>query len=311
MPSSNIQTYPFWYGGKFIYSLHSFFVSSANMCINLNTGLASAVACFATHPLDLAKVRLQASSKVGDNLISVIIRIITHEGFFSVYSGLSAALLRQGTYSLTRFGIYEKAKELSTQSLSRELSGLELLSCSIIAGTIGSIVGNPSDIVNVRMQNDGSLCSKKRRNYRNCFDGLYKICKYEGPMSLFRGLRPNIVRGILMTSSQVVSYDLTKRLLVDIFALNADSKITHFSASLAASLMATTVCSPADVIKTRIMNSSALAGNTFAIMFHSIKNEGVKFMFRGWVPSFVRLGPQTILTLLGMEQLKKWKVGVR
>jgi hypothetical protein len=33
------------------------------------------------------------------------------EGFFSLYNGLSASLLRQATYSTVRFGVYEELKE--------------------------------------------------------------------------------------------------------------------------------------------------------------------------------------------------------
>lgn len=33
-------------------------------------------------------------------------------GFFALYNGLSASLLRQATYSTVRFGVYEELKEL-------------------------------------------------------------------------------------------------------------------------------------------------------------------------------------------------------
>lgn len=273
--------------------------------------MASGAACFVTHPLDLAKVRLQAAPKAGENLFTVAAKIIKYEGFFAAYSGLSAALLRQGTYSLTRFGIYEKMKETLGQKLHHEVSGIQLLGCSIVAGAIGSVVGNPADVVNVRMQNDRSLPIAQQRGYSNCFDGLYKICKDEGVSSLFRGWGPNIVRGVLMTSSQVVSYDLAKRCLIKTFGFDPYSKNTHFSASLFASLVATTICSPADVIKTRIMNASSDSGKgPVKILVDSVRSEGVRFMFRGWLPSFVRLGPHTILTFLGMEQLRKWRIGM-
>lgn len=68
-------------------------------------------ACLVTHPLDLAKVRLQTASKPGQSLFSMIYQIITKEGFFKIYSGLTASLLRQATYSTTRFGVYEFLKE--------------------------------------------------------------------------------------------------------------------------------------------------------------------------------------------------------
>lgn len=280
--------YPFWYGGA-----------------------ASMVASMVTHPLDLAKVRLQTATTPGQSLVGMIYSIITKEGFFKIYSGLTASLLRQATYSTARFGIYESLKEWYMESYKvLKPSTAVLLPLSMIAGAAGGLIGNPSDVVNIRMQNDSSLPMEQRRNYRNAFDGLYRICKEEHVSSLFRGLTPNLVRGVLMTASQVVTYDIAKSLLIDSFNLDPSKKSTHFSASLLAGLVATTVCSPADVVKTRIMNAKGGSESALSILKSAVTNEGVGFMFRGWIPSFIRLGPQTIVTFLVLEQLRKFRVGL-
>lgn len=269
------------------------------------------VASIVTHPLDLAKVRLQTAKVPGQSLVSMIYSIITNEGFFKIYSGLTASLLRQATYSTTRFGIYEYLKEGYMESNNgAKPSTMVLLPMSMVAGAIGGLVGNPSDVVNIRMQNDSSLPLEQRRNYRNALDGIYRICKQESVSSLFRGLMPNLVRGVLMTASQVVTYDIAKSILVDGLRLDPSKKSTHFSASLMAGLVATTVCSPADVVKTRIMNAKGSSDSAATILTTAVKNEGVGFMFRGWLPSFIRLGPQTIVTFLVLEQLRKYRIGM-
>ena len=58
-----------------------------------------------------------------------------------------------------------------------------------------------------------------------------------------------------MNASQLASYDYFKAELLrrDIFG---DNVYCHFTASFAAGTVATTVCSPADVIKSRVMNAS-------------------------------------------------------
>lgn len=267
-------------------------------------------ACLVTHPLDLAKVRLQTASKPGQSLAGMVYQIITKEGFFKIYSGLTASLLRQATYSTARFGIYEFLKESFQEAYQTTPTTSALLPMSMLAGALGGLVGNPSDVVNIRMQNDSTLPIEQRRNYRNAFDGIYRIVKEEQVSSLFRGLTPNLVRGVLMTASQVVTYDIAKSLLVDTLSLDPSKKSTHFSASLLAGLVATTVCSPADVVKTRIMNAKGTSGGAASILTNAIKNEGVGFMFRGWLPSFIRLGPHTIVTFLALEQLRKFRLGM-
>jgi solute carrier family 25 (mitochondrial dicarboxylate transporter), member 10 len=47
-------------------------------------------------------------------------------------------------------------------------------------------------------------------------------------------------------------------------------------------------------------------GGSISILRDAIRNEGIRFMFRGWTPSFVRLCPQTIVTFVVLEQQKKW-----
>lgn len=264
-------------------------------------------ACLVTHPLDLAKVRLQTASKPGQSLFSMIYQIITKEGFFKIYSGLTASLLRQATYSTTRFGVYEFLKETYIEKTNNHKpSTAVLLPISMVSGALGGLVGNPSDVVNIRMQNDSTLPIEQRKNYKNAFDGIYKIIKNEGPGSLFSGLGANLIRGVLMTSSQVVSYDVAKSLLVDKLHWDPSTQSTHFTAAFIAGGVATTVCSPADVVKTRLMSGGATGESGVSILKNALKNEGVGFMFRGWSPSFIRLGPHTIVTFLVLEQLRQF-----
>ena len=164
------------------------------------------------------------------------------------------------------------------------------------SGFIGGVAGNPADVLNVRMQHDAALPKDARRNYKNAIDGLLRMTKEEGWKSLFRGVWPNSMRAVLMTASQLASYDGFKRLLIQNTPLE-DGLTTHFVASFMAGFVATTVCSPVDVIKTRIMSASESQGLA-KLLADIYRVEGVGWMFRGWVPSFIRLGPHTIATMI-------------
>merc|ERR1712130_37677 len=74
-------------------------------------GLASAGAACCTHPLDLIKVQLQTKKDGNIGAVAQAKIIIRSEGFLALYNGLSASLVRQLTYSTTRFAIYEVAKQ--------------------------------------------------------------------------------------------------------------------------------------------------------------------------------------------------------
>jgi dicarboxylate transporter 10 len=71
-----------------------------------------------------------------------------------------------------------------------------------------------------------------------------------------------------------------------------------------AGFVATTVCSPVDVIKTRVMSAKTQEG-IVPLVRRITAQEGLMWVFKGWVPSFVRLGPHTIATFIFLEQHKK------
>ncbi len=81
----------------------------------------------------------------------------------------------------------------------------------------------------------------------------------------------------------------------------------HIAASLAAGTVATTVCAPADVLKSRLQSAPSINGKapvgklneTFdsaddvqglvRIFVTSLKNEGPGFLMKGWTPAWLRL----------------------
>lgn len=74
-------------------------------------GMSSGGAACFTHPLDLLKVTLQTQQEGKLSILQLTGKIIRTQGIFALYNGLSASLLRQLTYSTTRFGIYEIGKQ--------------------------------------------------------------------------------------------------------------------------------------------------------------------------------------------------------
>lgn len=79
-------------------------------------------------------------------------------GFWGLYNGLSASLLRQLTYSTTRFALYEIIK----QRVKSDTFYSKVI-IAAVAGCAGGFVGTPGDMVNVRMQNDMKLPLEQRR----------------------------------------------------------------------------------------------------------------------------------------------------
>ncbi|KAL4068368.1 mitochondrial carrier domain-containing protein [Scleroderma yunnanense] len=273
-------------------------------------GVAASVAASITHPLDLTKVRMQSLGPVvpRPSMFAVMRTSFAESGLRSFYTGLTASLFRQMSYSLVRLGTYEEMKRWLSRK-DRPTTGTLLLAAGA-AGGLGGIAGNPADILLVRMTSDSLRPPEKRYGYRNALTGLMNLVREEGVKGLFRGVGTNATRAILMNISQVGSYDFFKATLLQnrLPMVNyqfQDNFSLHVVASLAAGTCGTTVCSPADVIRTRIMNSSEKASPIY-VLIRSLREEGPMFMFKGWTPAFMRLGPNTVLMFVFYEQLKRW-----
>ena len=242
----------------------------------------------------IVKVRLQLrSGNAPSTTIGTFGYVIRNEGVLGLYSGLSASLLRQMTYSTVRFGVYEELKEGLTKKdqngQSKKPAFPVLIGLSLFSGFLGGLSGNAADVVNVRMQQDRALPAAKQRHYKHGLDGMLQMFRQEGLRSWFRGVWPNSVRAALMNAGQLASYDTFKGLLLAHTPLG-DTTATHFAASLMAGFVATTVCSPVDVVKSKVMSAS---GNKslVTVIRDLYAKEGMAWMFKGWVPSFLRLGP--------------------
>jgi len=286
-------------------------------------GLSGCAAAIVTHPIDLIKVRMQIAVKKFstdpvDGMLKTGFKAAKQEGIMALYNGLSASILRQATYTTARIGLYLQIKEALNEE-GKTMPLYQKILASMLSGAGGALVGSPADVVLVRMQADGKLPLEKRRNYRHAVDGLVRLAKSEGILSLWKGCGPNINRAMLMTVGQLASYDHIKQLLLQTGYFK-DNITTHFSSSLIAAFIAAALTSPFDVIKTRIMNQQAqvrqtlesktlrsdmIYSNSFDCFRKIMQTEGIIGFYKGFVPYFVRLGPHTILTFIFFEQFAR------
>nr|CAB3263955.1 mitochondrial dicarboxylate carrier-like [Phallusia mammillata] len=265
-------------------------------------GLASAGASCFTHPLDLLKVHLQTQHGASMRGSQMAVHIVRSQGVLALYNGISASVGRQLTYSMTRFAVYDILRPyIATEGQNPTM--LQKMMIASIAGFCGGIVGTPCDMVNVRLQNDIKLPQAQRRNYKHVFDGLYQVASKEGIPALFNGLAMATARAVLVTNGQIAFYDQIKTFLLTSSYFN-DNIQTHFTASFLAGAIATGMTQPVDVMKTRLMNAKP---GEYKGIWHCIVltgKQGPLSYFKGFVPAFIRLGPQTILTWIFKEQLR-------
>ena len=189
-----------------------------------------------THPLDTIKVQLQTQQQVKFGFIGMSLNIIKTDGFLALYNGISAAVLRQATYSATRFALYETLTDLIKKQSSEKGGKFDMpfyqkIFIAGMSGLIGGMVGTPADLTNVRMQNDTKLPKEQRRNYKHAFEALSRIARTEGVPRLFAGATMASSRGCFVTVGQLAFYDEVKFQLIK-STFFKDNLVTHFTGTM-------------------------------------------------------------------------------
>lgn len=272
-------------------------------------GLSGMGATCVVQPLDLVKNRLQllgadkGAKKM--NSIGVIKQVIKSEGPMALYTGLSAGLLRQASYTTVRMGVYTSLIE--HLSVDGKTSFVAQLTCGLVAGGTGAFVGTPAEVSLIRMTADGRLPPEQRRNYKNVFNALARIVREEGVAALWTGCTPTIGRAMLVNMCQLASYTQAKQRLKTTGYFQEGLPL-HATASMISGLITTAASMPVDIAKTRLQNMKIVDGKpeyrgTVDVLLRVVKHEGFLCLWKGFMPYFARLGPHTIITFILLEQL--------
>ncbi|CAF0994578.1 unnamed protein product [Adineta ricciae] len=285
-------------------------------------GLASSVAELVTYPLDLTKTRLQIQGQIFDNssqqvkyaqkkytnMFQAVFRISQEEGFRMLYSGVSAALLRQATYGTIKIGIYQKIKRIFAEDIQQEKLYINVLN-GMLSGSVSNAIANPTDLLKIRMQAHHPSVHGKR-----LFPAMISIAKKEGFTGLWSGVLPTAQRAAIVCGVELAVYDWVKKQLICRYN-STDTIGTHFLSSFTAGFAGALASTPIDVVRTRLMNqenatrrSNVTAtpyGGIVDCFVKTIKNEGFFALYKGFFPSWLRLGPWNIVFFIVFEQLKK------
>ncbi|XP_076293101.1 mitochondrial 2-oxoglutarate/malate carrier protein [Lasioglossum baleicum] len=254
----------------------------------------------ATHPLDVTKVRMQISNASFGASVRETFRTVGLRGFFV---GWTAGALRQLTYSTARLGIYTSLYDICKGHFGT-INFPTMIGIATVSGFVGSFIGTPTDLVLVRMIADMKLPPEKRWNYRNGFAGLIHIAKKDGVFSLWRGAVPTMIRGGVVNGTQLSTYSKAKVMLLDSGHFE-EGVLLQFCASMISGLLTCLTSLPMDVAKTRIQNwtGPTKPPSLPATIINILQKEGVKSLWRGLVPYYARAAPNTVLTMISVEQL--------
>ena len=242
--------------------------------------LIQASACTAetiTYPIDYIKTQIQINNYG-------IIKNKIRDRPLIMYRGLKPSLLRHCIYTVLRINIYE---------LSRDNINSNKFIIGVISGGLSQLISNPFDLLKVRLiSNESSLIPTIKSIYK---DG--------GILGFWKGSIPNISRAILVNFGELATYDYSKQTLKKYVNIEEGTGL-HILSSGCSGFISALSCTPADVIKSRMMQTNCPYNNIFDCIKTSVRNEGITTLYKGFIPIWIRLAPWQMTFWITYEKLR-------
>ena len=266
-------------------------------------GSSAVITVTGIHPIDVVKTRLQISGNGTRNykalgISGTVKTIFKEEGVHAFWKGIGAAWLREASYTSLRLGLYGPIKK--AMGVKNDSNFLMKFSAGSAAGAIGSLCGNPFDVVKTRMM---AYEGKISPTFFSTFVDIYKLETYTG---FYKGLQANVMRACVLNGTKMACYDQIKYFIVQ-SGIVSPGISTQFCAAFGAGFFMATTVAPFDMIRTKLMSQPLhhKIYNGFTDCFIKlVKERGFSGLYAGFVPIWARFAPTTCLQLVIFEQVK-------
>jgi solute carrier family 25 citrate transporter 1 len=249
-------------------------------------GLSEALLC---QPLDVVKTRLQLDRQKGAykgawHCAQTIYRV---EGGRALYKGLFPFSFHLVCKYGLRYGTYNF---FQTRLNSPMLAG------AVAGATEAVLVVTPCEVIKTRLQQRGAI-------YTGTIDCLWSTLKKDGFAALWRGVGPTIVR---QTSNQAANFYTVHHINRNWFGKKNEKHVLPVWQTAVAGLLGgavgPTLNHPFDVAKSRLMAKDSSYRNTWHVLSDVSKTEGLRGLYRGFLPRIARVAPGQMITWVTVFQ---------
>ncbi len=162
-----------------------------------------------TNPLEIVKIRLQTQGEalrlhgVPPKSAMTIVREL---GFFGLYKGAGACLLRDIPFSGIYFPTYAGTKtRFAEMRADKKPEKTDLLLAGAIAGVPAASLVTPADVIKTRLQVEARKGQQTYHGIRDCF---WKVLKAEGPFAFGKGALARVFRSSPQFGVTLFSYEM-------------------------------------------------------------------------------------------------------
>lgn len=179
-------------------------------------GLAGAIANTICFPFDFARTRLASDVKAGkgqfNGIADCIVSTVKSQGITGLYTGWSVTVAGAFVYRAGQLGCFKQIQDLNPYKNDKGiLGGVSAFIAVTTARTVIMPFNYPFDTVRRRMMLQSEK-PKAERLYKGSIDCFVKVFQKEGAKGMYKGLVPELFRGV-GGSLVIVIYDRIKTIL--------------------------------------------------------------------------------------------------
>jgi len=250
-----------------------------------------------THPIELVKTRMQIT---GNGVTHVIGTTFRNEGLAAFWKGIVWAWAREASYASIKLGAYAPVRDAIGAGGADAPFYLKF-AAGALTGGVGSIVGNPFDVMKTMAQaNEG-----KPIGLATLMGNMYRD---QGMSGFYRGVGANIMRACVLNATKMGVYDISKGYVAESTGWSRKDIRTNFTSATIAGFFMTITVSPFDRIRTQLMNQPTdkkIYNGFVDCAAKTIQEGGVASLWRGFIPIWARFAPTATIQLLAIEELYK------
>ncbi|KAI9496615.1 mitochondrial carrier domain-containing protein [Zychaea mexicana] len=283
-------------------------------------GMAGAVSRTVVSPVERMKILFQVQGPepaAYQGVFPTLAKMWREEGLMGYMRGNGTNVIRIIPYSASQFAAYEWCKKLLMEPGKTELDTPRRLTAGGFAGVISVVCTYPLDMVRTRLSVlsatlDGNVRKTggvPQKKLPGIVPSIVHIYKTEGGMvGLYRGLWPTTLGVAPYVALNFQCYEGLKFLLVAPGEDTPSASRKLICGALAGSI-AQTITYPLDVLRRRMQVTGMATidykyNGTWDAVRTMVRNEGVRGLYKGMIPNYLKVAPAMGVSFLTYEWCK-------
>uniref|UniRef100_G3UHS3 Solute carrier family 25 member 23 n=1 Tax=Loxodonta africana TaxID=9785 RepID=G3UHS3_LOXAF len=270
--------------------------------------VAGAVSRTGTAPLDRLKVFMQVHASKTNRLdiLGGLRSMVREGGVCSLWRGNGINVLKIAPESAIKFMAYEQIKR-AIRGQQETLHVQERFVAGSLAGATAQTIIYPMEVLKTR------LTLRRTGQYRGLRDCARQILEQEGPRAFYRGYLPNMLGIVPYAGIDLAVYEqiLTKgpwcpryctgNTTMNVFMVVACGTISSTCGQIASY--------PLALVRTRMQAQASIEGapqlSMLGLLRHILYQEGVRGLYRGIAPNFMKVIPAVSISYVVYENMKQ------